>query len=308
MLEEFRDQDLCAAIERHDSAALFDRLMHDFSFQGISDEIATNYMRRHGQATWRSVRKNLAKRPTCPKLKSYWHFHACRYEKTSRTCAEPDHIAACPLPTHHLRNGHLNQIAYSLYLFIRDVADGDLVGWIDHRLDQANKSGAPDPLAQARIGLIEPMRNVYGVADKVLAMAMSGILIGAADVRPRWLEVGVQLIAVDTLVHNFLHRTGILGRFKAAHPYGPGCYRPGGCADIVRLVASKSTLGSSTAASRRSSPGSSNSRSGGIAASKASTSATATGSMTGIGAKTGIAAYTAFATELPEIIKQINSL
>jgi hypothetical protein len=85
----------------------------------------------------------------------------------------------------------------------------------------------------------QPLRNVYGVADKVLAMALSGILIGAADVRPRWLEVGVHLIAVDTLVHNFLHRTGILGRFKAGHPYGPGCYRPGGCADIIRLVASQ---------------------------------------------------------------------
>ena len=44
------------------------------------------------------------------------------------------------------------------------------------------------------------MRNVYGVADKVLAMGLSDILIGAADVRPRWLEVGAHLIAVDTLV------------------------------------------------------------------------------------------------------------
>ena len=83
------------------------------------------------------------------------------------------------------------------------------------------------------------MRNVYGVADKVLAMGLSDILIGAADVRPGWLEVGVHLIAVDTLVHNFLHRTGILARFKAAHPYRPGCYPPGGCADIIRLVASQ---------------------------------------------------------------------
>jgi hypothetical protein len=145
--------------------------------------------------------------------------------------------------------------------------------------------------------LIEPLRNVYGVADKVLAMALSGILIGAADVRPRWLEVGVHLIAVDTLVHNFLHRTGILSRFKAAHPYGSGCYRTGGCADIIRLVASQIDAWSLIAPSRRSSPGSSNSRSGGIAASKASTFATATGSMTGNGAKIGIAAYTAFATE-----------
>ena len=147
LLEDFRDQGLCTAIDRHDTAALFDRLMYDFSFQGISDEIAANYIAKHGQATWHSVRKNLAKRPTCPKLQTYWHFHDCRYEKTSRTCAEPDHIAICPLPTHRLRNGHLNQIAYSLYLFVRDVADGDLVGWIDDRLEQANDQGPPDPLA-----------------------------------------------------------------------------------------------------------------------------------------------------------------
>src|SRR4249919_3610196 len=72
LLDEFRDQALCAAVDRHDSAVLFDRLIHDFSFQGISNEIAANYMRRHGLATWRSVRKNFAERPTCPKLKSYW--------------------------------------------------------------------------------------------------------------------------------------------------------------------------------------------------------------------------------------------
>ena len=239
LVEEFRDQDLCRAIDRHDTAALFDRLMYDFSFQGISDEIAANYMHKHGRATYRSVRKNLAEQPTCPKLKAYWHFHACHYEKTSRTCAEPDHIGACPLPTHRLRNGHLNQIAYSLYLFIRDVADGDLVGWIDDRLEQVNNQAPPDPLAQARNALIEPLRNVYGVSDKVLAMALSGILIGAADVRPKWLEVGASMIAIDTLVHNFLHRTGILKRFEAAHPYGPGCYRPGGCADIIRFVAKR---------------------------------------------------------------------
>jgi hypothetical protein len=150
LLDEFYDRSLCAAVERHDTAALFDRLIHDFSFQGISNEIAANYMRRHGQATWRSVRKNFAERPTCSKLKSYWHFHACRYEKTGGTCAEPDHLAACPLPTHRLRNGHLNQIAYGLYLFIRDVADGDLVGWIDDRLDQGNDQSAADPLAGFR--------------------------------------------------------------------------------------------------------------------------------------------------------------
>ena len=137
LIEEFCDQGLGAAIERHDSAVLFDRLMFDFSFQGISDEIAVSYMRRHGRATWRSVRKNLAKQPAnLPKAEVLLAFLR-RYEKTSRTCAEPDHIATCPLPTHRLRNGHLNQIGYGLYLFIRDVAEGDLVGWIDDRLGDA---------------------------------------------------------------------------------------------------------------------------------------------------------------------------
>jgi hypothetical protein len=196
-------------------------------------------MHRHGRPTWRAIGKNLARRPTCPKLKTYWQFYDCRYEKTRHTRAEPDRIATCPLPTHRLRNGHLNQVAYSLYLFIRDVADGDLVGWIDDRLDQANDPMAPDWFGRAQNVVIDPMRNIYGVSDKVLTVALSGILIGAAAARPRWLEVGVQLIAVDTLVHNFLHRTGILTRLNAAHAYGPGCYRSGGCADIIQAVASQ---------------------------------------------------------------------
>ena len=33
------------------------------------------------------------------------------------------------------------------------------------------------------------------------------------------------MIAIDTLVHNFLHRTGILPRFNANHVYGAACYR-----------------------------------------------------------------------------------
>src|SRR5580704_17003724 len=69
LIEHSADQGLCAAIERRNTGALFDRLIYDFSFQGISNATAANYMERHGQATWATVRKNLARRPTCPKLK-----------------------------------------------------------------------------------------------------------------------------------------------------------------------------------------------------------------------------------------------
>jgi hypothetical protein len=34
--------------------------------------------------------QKLGRGVSCPKLKSYWHFHGCRYGKVSRTCAEPD--------------------------------------------------------------------------------------------------------------------------------------------------------------------------------------------------------------------------
>jgi hypothetical protein len=79
------------------------------------------------------------------------------------------------------------------------------------------------------MALIGPLKEIYGVSDKVLMMALSQLFLGASRHRRRWLEVGGSMIAVDTLVHNFLHRTGILAGFRADHAYGVACYRPGGC-------------------------------------------------------------------------------
>jgi len=234
---ELRVEGIPSAIRRHKTAALFDWLISSLSYQGISDRVASDYMERHGSATWADIDTKVAASPTCPKLKSYWHFHGCRYDKISRTCAEPDHIGACPVPSHDLRNGRLNQTAYSLYLFIRDIADGDLVGWIDRQFQGADDPASPNRLAQLREALIGPLREVYGVSDKVLTMTLSSILIGAPKRLHLWHEVGATMIAIDTLVHNFLVRTGILARFDADHSYGAACYQAGGCADIIAAVA-----------------------------------------------------------------------
>ena len=234
---ELRSEGVPAAIRRHDTATLFDWLLAAVSYQGISDRVAFNYMERHGRARWRDIETKLGHGPTCPKLQSYWHYHGCRYDKISRTCAEPDHIDGCPVPSHDLRNGRLNQTAYSLYLFIRDTADGDLVGWIDRRLREADTPYDTDRPARLREAVIGPLRQVYGVSDKVLTMTLSCVLLAAPRGYETWRQVGATMIAIDTLVHNFLHRTGILARFGADHLYGPGCYRPGGCADIIALVA-----------------------------------------------------------------------
>ena len=239
LVDEIRADDICVAIDRRDTAAMFDWLVSGLSFQGVSDEVAINYMDRHGRPTWRDLKAKLGRGPSCPKLTSYWHFHGCRYDKTSGTCAEPDHIGRCPLPAHRLRNGRLNQLAYSLFLFVRDVADGDLVGWIDSQLAAADDPAGPDRTSRMVEAVVGPVRHVFGAADKVLTMTLSHILIAGGDGRPRWAEVGSAMVAVDTLVHNFLHRTGILRRFDADHAYGSGCYRPGRCADIIRAAADR---------------------------------------------------------------------
>ena len=224
------------AVRDHDTPALFDWLVEALSFQGISDSVAAGYMAQHGSVRWSDIADALAQSPSCSKLGGYWRFYDCRYQKGADTCSEPGHFDACPLPRHPLRNGRLNQMAYSLFFFIRDVADDDFVGWIDQQLAAAN-SKSPDRLAALREAVIGPLRNVFGISDKVLAMTLSSLLLAAGSRRPLWLEVGASFVAVDTLVHNFLHRTGILQRLCADHPYGDKCYQPGGCASILGVIA-----------------------------------------------------------------------
>lgn len=229
--------DQAVALDR--SPALFDWLLTTFSFQGISDRVAHEYMDKHGKASWAEMETSLEATPTCPKLRGYWAYEGCRYDKGSATCSEPDHIEGCPVPRPRLRNGRLNQTAYSLYLFVRDIAGSDLIGWIDSQLEGAAGPSGANLEAARQEALIGPLRNVYGISDKILTMGLSGLLIGARNHRPVWFETGKAMIAIDTLVHNFLHRTGILQSCGASHNYGAACYLPGGCAEIIRTVANR---------------------------------------------------------------------
>ena len=113
-----RRQGIVGAVRRHDTAKLFDWLMTTLSYQGIADRVARDYLDQHGSVTWEDIETSLEQDPTCPKLAGYWRFFDCRYEKGRNTCAEPSHRLACPLPHHQLRNGRLNQTAYSLFLFL----------------------------------------------------------------------------------------------------------------------------------------------------------------------------------------------
>jgi hypothetical protein len=226
-----------SAIRRRDTAVLVDWLLEKISYQGIGNHVADGYMERHGRVRWQEIAALIAAGPSCPKLRSYWQFDRCGYQKVERCCAEPDHFASCPLPTHDLRNGRLNQAAYSLFLFLRDIAGGDIVGWVDQRLDDADRAAGADRVARLKHAVVEPLSHVHRVSNKVLSMAFADLLLAGDARRTLWTEAGGVLIAVDTLVHNFLHRTGTLRRLGANHLYGPACYAPDGCADILERVA-----------------------------------------------------------------------
>lgn len=225
-------QGVPAAVAAHDTPALYDWLVPTLSYQGVSDAVAWGYMDRYGTITHAEV----AAGPACPRLRCYWSFADCGFAKSAYTCGSPEHLSGCPLPRHDLRNGRLNQTAYSLALFLRDVCDGDLVGWLDARLLTADVPGGPDRLLALRTAVLEPLSGIYGVSAKVWSMALADLLLAGDPGRERWLAAGAGMIAVDTLVHNWLHRSGCLADLGAEHPYGPGCYAPGGCASIIEAA------------------------------------------------------------------------
>ena len=78
---------------------------------------------------------------------------------------------------------------------------------------------------------------MFGISNKLWSMILSDLLLGGDPTREQWVTTGASFVAVDTLVHAFLHRTGILRRFDAEHAYGPACYAHGGCAAIIEGLA-----------------------------------------------------------------------
>ena len=220
---------IVAAVANHDTAALYRWLMETISYQGIADRVASDYLDTHGCVQWADVGNGLKRPDRCFKLATYWTFHGCGYRKWARTCAVPPRLPRCIVPALPMRNGSLAQAAVALHLFLRDVCGGDFIGWIDGQL-----TGSKEPDAAP---IIDAMRHIHGVSDKVLSLALVPLLLGGRPDDALWQAAGAQLIVIDTLVHNWLHRTGILSDLDARHNYGPKCYAPNGCADLLRRAA-----------------------------------------------------------------------
>lgn len=234
-----RTNGIVNAVAAHDSAALYDWLIRQFAYQGVADKAAETFIERHGICTFAGLSPQFNRRTAlpCPKLSSFAAYSACRYKRSAHTCSHPEHLARCPVPLAGGRKGILSEAAVSLFLFMRDAAKNDLVTFIDDQLRAVDYPGHPDLVARQREALVAQFRRIRGVSDKVIMMTFANLLLGGDQDRPTWISVGASMIAIDTLIHNFLIRAGILAQAGTPHAYGAGCYRPGGCAEVLDRIA-----------------------------------------------------------------------
>ena len=227
-----------AAVAACNPGPLFDWVISLIARQGISNHAAEVFAERHGSATWVEVSARMAADARCPRLRSRWHFADCGYRRSTSTCGTPHHRLGCPVTAIPARKGALAEAAIGLWFFIRDVASGDLLGWIDTRLATADPGpGHRGRAAAMRDAVLTPLVNIVGIGPKVWSMILAELLLGADPARERWVTTGASFVAVDSLVHAYLHRTGILHRLGADHPYGPACHAPGGCGDVIAGLA-----------------------------------------------------------------------
>ena len=130
-------------------------------------------------------------------------------------------------------------LAFSLYYFLRDHCQGDLVGFIDAIFAGIDAVGLFDPIQAKRDRLMAEFSNIYGVSTKLIAMMLGSLLMAGGPERPDWLKVGRSWVTIDSLVHNFLHRTGALAAFDQVHGYGTACHGPRGCAAVIYQLAER---------------------------------------------------------------------
>ena len=229
-----------AAVGNRDPAPIYDWLMIGFSMQGVSNAAALGHMAAHGNASYHGIAAALADhRCPCPKLAGFEQYVDCGYVKAERTCNRPSYLRRCPVPRLPLRKGALNQLAFALYFFIRDRCGGDVVGFIDDALAAADVGGTEDRHAAMRAAVLEPFAEVHGVSAKLVNMMLATLLLAGGPERPRWFDTGRTMIAVDSLVHNFLHRTGILDAYDAQHRFGAACTGPNGCRRVLYDLAAR---------------------------------------------------------------------
>jgi hypothetical protein len=216
------------------SIKLYQYLMEAFLFTGGSDQSNEgHYLKQKNKPSFNKIRKALVS-AECPKLVSFDSFTDCGYRKMARTCNKPELIETCPLPKFDMKRETLNQMVISLYLFLRDVCHNDFYRFVQAQFDLVK--GESYRVKTQVESFIETFSQVYNVGPKLIDMAFSHLFLTPY---PGWdyQAVGAEMVAIDTLVHNFLARTGTLDEYKRPHKYGLACHTQKGCVGVIEEIA-----------------------------------------------------------------------
>lgn len=191
------------------------------------------YAKQQYKPTFHRVKRAITA-AQCLKLASFKAFKGCGYRKTTNNCTEPAFLKSCPLPKFDMKRGPLNQMAFSLYFFLRDVAGRDFYAYVREHFGPGELSGGA--INERLHDFIGKVTTIANVGPKLAHMALSGLFLPRY---PGWdyRRVGLHMIAVDSLVHNFLHRTGILDSYQLNHAYGPRCHGQTGCMGVIEDLA-----------------------------------------------------------------------
>ena len=137
---DLRAEGIPSAIRRHDTATLFDWLTSALSYQGISDQVASDYMERHGR------RRGPISTPRLPPIPPAQSSRATGISTAAGTTKSAGHVQSPTTSTPVRCRPTSYAMVGSTSLFIRDVADGDLVGWIDRQVQDADDPASPNRL------------------------------------------------------------------------------------------------------------------------------------------------------------------
>jgi len=220
----------------HKSIMLYQYLVEAFLLAGGGDQSNQGYYaKQRVKPTFNRIKQAL-KGAQCPKLATFETFKGCGYRKTTNTCNEPAVMGSCPLPTFDMKRGNLNQMVFSLYFFLRDVCGRDFYTYVTENFGSGQVSGGvTNELLES---FIQKVTTIANVGPKLSHMALSALFLCRY---PGWdyRRVGLHMIASDSLVHNFLHRTGILDSYQLDHPYGPRCHAQNGCLGVIQDLANR---------------------------------------------------------------------
>lgn len=159
----------------HKSIKLYRYLLGSFIFAGGGDQANYSYYaKQRVKPTFNRIKRAL-QTVRCPKLVNFEGFTGCGYQKTEPHCREPAFLNSCPLPTFDMKRGSLNQMAFSLYFFLRDVARGNFYAHTRQHFGEGRLTD--EEVNTLLLSFIGKVTKIANVGPKLAYMALSGLFL-----------------------------------------------------------------------------------------------------------------------------------